>query len=83
MVKGTVYRSFDGTITCSIESVWNDIIDPNYEYDTDSIKAKFATYIPFAHPSDYYIRISWCDTVYFYTRSKSFPYRATNVRCTK
>ena len=40
---------------------WNDIIDPNFIYSTDSAKAKFAKGIPFANPTDYIIRISWSD----------------------
>lgn len=40
---------------------WNDIIDPNPDYASDTAKAEFAKKISFANPKDYIIRISWSD----------------------
>lgn len=44
-----------------ITYTWNDIIDPNFEYYSDSAKAEFAQSIPGATCHDYIIRISWDD----------------------
>ena len=41
--------------------IWNDIIDPNFIYESDSIKAAFAKKIPFANPTDYTIKLIWGD----------------------
>jgi hypothetical protein len=40
---------------------WNDMMDPNPQYSSDTAKAGFAEKIPFAKPTDYYLRISWND----------------------
>ena len=40
---------------------WNDIIDPNYQYSSDAVKARVAKMIPFAKPSDYQIHLSFND----------------------
>ena len=50
-----------GNITYNLTYTWNDIIDPNFMYDSDSKKAAFAKKIPFANPTDYTISISWTD----------------------
>lgn len=60
-ISGTIAKNENGAATVSMTYQWNDIIDPNFFYDTDSAKAKFANSIPFANPTDYTIRISWAD----------------------
>lgn len=60
-IKGTVYKDEKGDVTYDLTYTWNDIIDPNYYYPTDAVKAEFAKSIPFANPKDYIIRISWHD----------------------
>ncbi|MBR3847774.1 MAG: hypothetical protein IKM21_00605 [Oscillospiraceae bacterium] len=60
-IKGTVYKDEKGDITYDLTYTWNDIIDPEYYYDTDAEKVEFAKSIPFANPKDYIIRISWHD----------------------
>ena len=60
-ISGTIVKNANGDATISLTYTWNDIIDPNFIYDTDSAKAKFAQSIPFADPTDYIIRISWVD----------------------
>ena len=42
--------------------MWNDIIDPNYSYESDSKKAKLAKFVSFGYAKDYYICIIWSDT---------------------
>ena len=54
-IKKLTARSVSINFWCD----WNDYIDPNYIYDSDSYKAKLANYIPFAKPKNYYICISW------------------------
>ena len=61
-IKGTISKDNSGTATAKLTYTWNDIIDPNFIYATDSRKAQFAKSIPFANPTDYIIRISWDDT---------------------
>ena len=60
-IKGTVFKDEKGDVTYDLTYTWNDIIDPNYYYDTDAEKVEFAKSIPFANPKDYIIRISWHD----------------------
>ena len=43
------------TVAC----VWNDKIDPNFNYSSDSYKAKLAKKVPFANPKNYLIAIKW------------------------
>lgn len=58
-IKGTISKNDVGDITYQIEYTWNDKIDPNFMYDSDSKKAEFAKSIPFASPTDYNISITW------------------------
>ena len=60
-INGTISKDKNGNAVVSLRYTWNDIIDPNFMYVTDSKKAEFAKNIPFAHPTDYIIRISWDD----------------------
>ena len=60
-ITGTITKDQYGNAAINFTYQWNDIIDPNFIYSTDSAKAKFAKGIPFANPTDYIIRISWSD----------------------
>ena len=60
-IKGTVSKNKKGDITYDLTYTWNDKIDPNFMYDSDSKKAEFAKSIPLANPTDYTIRITWKD----------------------
>ena len=60
-IKGTISKNKKGNVTYDLTYTWNDMIDPNFIYDSDSKKAAFAKKIPFANPADYYICISWDD----------------------
>ncbi|MBQ9940281.1 MAG: hypothetical protein IJO74_01935, partial [Clostridia bacterium] len=60
-IKGTVSKNKKGDITYDLTYTWNDKIDPNFMYYSDSKKAEFAKSIPLANPTDYTIRITWSD----------------------
>ena len=60
-IKGNIRKDSNGNVLYDLEYTWNDIIDPNYSYDSDSVKARFAKIIPFANPTDYEIHISFSD----------------------
>ena len=60
-IKGSISRDAEGNVTYDLTYTWNDIIDPNFDYTSDQMKAKFANSIPFITPTDYTIRISWSD----------------------
>lgn len=60
-IKGVVSKDDSGKVTYQLTYTWNDIIDPNFIYESDSKKAKFAKNIPFAKPTDYIIRIKWSE----------------------
>jgi len=60
-MQGTITKDKKGNATVAFTYQWNDRIDPNFMYSSDSVKAKFAKSIPFANPQDYTIRIRWSD----------------------
>ena len=60
-IKGSISKNDKGDTTYNLTYTWNDIIDPNYIYSSDSKKAEFAKSLPFANPTDFTIRISWSD----------------------
>ena len=60
-IIGNISKDTSGNITYDLTYTWNDKIDPNYSYTSDSIKAKVAKLIPFANPTDYVIRITFSD----------------------
>lgn len=60
-IKGTISKNGKGDVTYNLTYTWNDKIDPNFMYYSDSKKAEFAKSIPFANPTDYTIRITWTD----------------------
>lgn len=66
-ISCTIVR-LDGVTAYNLTYTWNDLIDPNFNYESDSIKAEFAKSIPFADPTDYYIQISWSDASYIYDK---------------
>lgn len=60
-IQGTISKDAKGDTIYDLTYIWNDLIDPNFMYESDSPKAEFAKSIPGANPTDYYIRISWND----------------------
>ena len=59
-----ISKLLNGTVIYDMTYVWNDIIDPNYTYDSDRIKAKIAKII--ANPKNYVIKIIWNDISVIY-----------------
>ena len=60
-IVGNISKDIYGNITYDLTYTWNDKIDPDYSYNSDSIKAKVAKLIPFARPTDYVMRITFSD----------------------
>lgn len=58
-IKGTATKDSDGNVDADLFFEWNDVIDPNFQYYTDTIKAQIAQQIPGANPTNYIIRIGW------------------------
>lgn len=48
-------------IQCDITCTWNDIMDPNFKYDSDKKKAEIAEIIPYANPQSYEPSGTWGD----------------------
>ena len=61
VISGSITKRDNGDIIIDMVYIWNDMIDPNYTYASDKVKAEFAKSIPFANPTDYYLSISWHD----------------------
>ena len=59
-IEGTVTCNKDGGLDYVLTCTWNDMINPEYSYESDTAKAAFAELI--ANPKDYYIRIKWNKT---------------------
>lgn len=68
-IIGTISKDKIGNVIYDLTYTWNDIINPNFIYDSDSKKAAFAKTIPLAHPKDYKLSISWRDVATI----KAFP----------
>lgn len=51
----------DGTYEVTVNSnyQWNDVIDPNYKYETDTWKNKVAEIVTFGMADPYNIHIGW------------------------
>ena len=60
-IKGTISKNSKGNTTYDLVYTWNDIMDPNNIYYSDSIKAQIAKTIPGANPMNYYFQLSWSD----------------------
>lgn len=58
-MQGTITKAENGDCIFDITYTWNDIMDPNPMYSSDTKKARLAEII--ANPKDYYIAISWRD----------------------
>lgn len=61
-ISGHISKDKSGNTTIyDLTYTWNDVIDPNYIYDSDKEKAYAANTIWLANPTDYDIHISWHD----------------------
>lgn len=62
VIEAFITKNRRGQTTFCCSYMWNDIIDPNYSYESDSKKAKLAKFVSFGYAKDYYICIIWSDT---------------------
>ena len=60
-IQGEIEKKTDGTIIYRMSYTWNDIMDPNFMYESDSKKAKLANIISFGRAESYNIHITWTD----------------------
>jgi RHS repeat-associated protein len=61
LISGYISKHKDGKVAFVMTYQWNDKIDPNFQYSSDRQKSRLARLIPFAHPKNYNIHISWTD----------------------
>ena len=72
VVSATITYSC-GYINSDVTCTWNDIMDPNYQYESDQLKDEIAHLIPFANPTDYVVSITWNDRFIDYITGTSVP----------
>ena len=60
-IETFIYKYSNGDISFTSCFVWNDIIDPNFNYSSDQIKAKFGWVVSLRKAKNYIIRIYWSD----------------------
>ncbi|MFZ2257997.1 MAG: hypothetical protein WAV55_07650 [Clostridiaceae bacterium] len=60
-ISGNISKDLQGNVTYNLMYTWNDLIDPNFTYNSDKLKVALAMKIPFAKPTNFYIKISWWD----------------------
>ncbi|WP_010501201.1 hypothetical protein [Paenibacillus elgii] len=58
-IIGSISKTEQEVYDYDLHFQWNDLIDPNFTYTTDQVKAALAEKIPFADPKPYIIRIGW------------------------
>ena len=71
-ISGKLKKLPNGDVNCDLTLIWNDMIDPNFQYTSDKKKAEFAKHIPFANPTNYYIQINWQDSFVIPTSNSIF-----------
>ena len=63
--SGTYSRSRKReSFSLKLKYQWNDMIDPNKKYDSDSIKAVVGKVISVGQATDYHLRITWACLLY-------------------
>ena len=60
-VTGTITRLSETSYGCDMTYTWNDEIDPNFSYSSDSIKDQIAQAITHGRCEPYNIHITWSD----------------------
>jgi len=58
-ITGSTNKDTSGKVTANLHFEWNDVIDPNFQYDTDLLKAQIAQQIPGSNIQNYIIKIAW------------------------
>ncbi|MEA4854718.1 MAG: hypothetical protein VB082_10670 [Christensenella sp.] len=61
VIKGTVTMDEKGNIITNLEYCFNDIVDPNANYSTDTQNSNLVDSIPGVDPKPYHISIVWND----------------------
>jgi hypothetical protein len=71
----TIMARSDGTyqVTITASYTWNDRIDPNFQYVTDSRKNRLGNVITFGVADDYNIHITWGSTTTVTLDSRGNP----------
>jgi WXG100 family type VII secretion target len=81
--KGVATIAPDGqgghTVTMNMEYTWNDIIDPNPQYDTDTWKSRFAELITLGRADPYEMHISWDETTVVHLDANGNPVSINNL----
>ena len=60
-IVGTITRLSETSYGCQLTYTWNDEIDPNSTYDTDTSKNRIANIFSLGRCDSYKIHISWSD----------------------
>ena len=58
-ITGTASKESNGKVIAKMHFEWNDVIDPNFQYDTDSLKVQIAQEIPGSSFQNYIAKIAW------------------------
>ncbi|CDE43491.1 putative uncharacterized protein [Clostridium sp. CAG:411] len=77
VISGKLSKDKYGNVGGKLSFVWNDIIDPNYAYPTDKMKAKLAQTLAGDLPTDYIVKVKWKTNVLKTRDGKksSWPFR--------
>ncbi len=60
-IYGTISKVGESEYIFDLEYVWNDIIDPNFDYDSDTLKNRVTWVISLGNHESYDIQIIWSD----------------------
>ncbi|HVS70253.1 MAG TPA: hypothetical protein VHQ47_03245 [Phycisphaerae bacterium] len=58
-IHGTATMAKPCSVALSLDYTWNDIIDPNYRYSSDPMKASMGRAISHGKAKDYTIKVKW------------------------
>lgn len=80
--QGTVTVAPDGSggsiVTMNMHYTWNDVIDPNPQYATDTWKSRIAEIITLGQADPYIIRIGWDETTIVHLDADGQPIEIRN-----
>lgn len=60
-VQAIIKNNQNGSFTCTFKYHWFDVMDPNENYATDTLKSIFAEFITIGYAEKYNIDIFWAD----------------------
>lgn len=58
-ITGSIYRQSEDVYVCDLTCTWNDQIDPNGTYGSDTLKSLIAEIVFMGEPEPYDIHITW------------------------